>query len=72
MKPASMVLIRLMGWIGAAGIMAAPFVIETTGGQLLAAGSLFLLTIQLITVRAWNIVLANTVGIIGYLWSILA
>ena len=67
-----MILIRIMGWIGAVGIMAAPFLIETTGGQLLAACSLFLLTIQMIRLKAWNIVLANTVGILGYIWSILS
>ena len=67
-----MVLARISGWIGAVGITAAPFFIATTGGQLLAAVSLLLLTIQMVKVRCWNMVLANTIGIVGYIWSITA
>ena len=67
-----MILIRIMGWIGAVGLMTAPFFIDTIAGKAAIVFSLALLTIQMVKVKAWNMVLANTVSIAGYCWSILA
>jgi hypothetical protein len=60
-----------MAWVGAAGLMAAPFFIDTTGGKALIVFSLVLLSIQMVKLKAWNMVLANTVSIAGYLWSVM-
>jgi len=56
-----------LNWIGAAALCAAPFIIETTEGQILAIFGLVLLTRQAIANRLWNLVLLNSVGVIGYL-----
>tara|TARA_Y100000296_G_scaffold74440_1_gene93043 strand:- start:623 stop:826 length:204 start_codon:yes stop_codon:yes gene_type:complete len=56
-----------LNWIGAAALAVAPFIIETQGGQMLAVGGLALLTRQAIANRLWNLVMLNSIGIIGYL-----
>ena len=54
-------------WIGAVALCAAPFIIETSEGQALAIFGLALLTRQAIANRLWNLVLLNSVGVLGYL-----
>ena len=56
-----------LNWIGAAALAAAPFIIEYQAGQMLAIVGLALLTRQAIANRLWNLVMLNTIGIIGYL-----
>ena len=45
----------------------APFIIDTPAGKLLASIGLALLTIQAYTNKAWNLIILNTIAIIGYL-----
>ena len=59
-------MIRLLSWIGAAGLSAAPFIIDTPAGQWLAIVSIACLTVQAWYLKAWNLVGMNTVSIIGY------
>lgn len=62
---------RMIGWLGAAAMGAAPFFIDTPQGKLLAIVGLALLTAQAYHMRAANLVALNLVGIAGYTWSIL-
>jgi hypothetical protein len=61
-------LFELIGWIGAAGLMAAPFIIDSVFGKLLAVFSLGCLVIQAFRLKAYNLVAANSVSIVGYLY----
>ena len=56
-----------LNWIGAGALALAPFIIEYQGGQVLAIIGLTLLTRQAIANRLWNLVMLNSIGIIGYL-----
>jgi len=56
-----------LNWIGAGALALAPFIIETSEGQILAIFGLALLTRQAIANRLWNLVLLNSVGVLGYL-----
>ena len=49
-----------------------PFVIDTPAGKLAAIFGLTTLTFQAIELKAWNLVILNTIGVMGYTWSILA
>lgn len=62
-------MMRLASWLGAAAIVAAPFLINAPIGKALAILGLALLSIQMVKLKAWNMVLANTIGIAGYLFS---
>ena len=60
-----------LNWIGAAVLAVAPFIIEYQAGQMLAIVGLALLTRQAIANRLWNLVMLNTIGIIGYLTTLI-
>jgi len=62
--------IRLSGWVGAAAMVAAPPLIDTAQGKALAIVGLLLLTIQAAKLRAYNLVLLNIGGILGYSYAI--
>jgi len=62
--------IQFLSWVGALGLMSAPFFIDTLAGKLLASVSLLILIPQTIQKRAYNLTLLNFVGICGYLWNI--
>ncbi len=49
----------------------APFIIDTDAGKLAAIAGLVLLTVQALDIRAWNLVLLNLAGIIGYSYALL-
>lgn len=57
---------RIVGWMGAAAMGAAPFFIDTPQGKLLAIVGLALLTVQAYNMRAVNLIALNVLGIIGY------
>jgi hypothetical protein len=57
---------RIVGWMGAAAMGAAPFFIDTVQGKLLAIVGLALLTVQAYNMRAVNLIALNVIGIIGY------
>ena len=63
-------IVSLAAWIGAACMMAAPFIIDTDAGKLLAIAGLSLLTLQAIATRCYNLVLLNIVGIGGYIYAL--
>ena len=64
-------MIAVIGWIGALCMAGAPFIIDTDAGKLAAIAGLVLLTIQALDIRAWNLVLLNLAGIIGYSYALL-
>jgi|TARA_B100000085_G_scaffold239359_1_gene229285 threonine/homoserine efflux transporter RhtA len=57
-------------WVGAICMALAPFIIDTDGGKMMAISGLVLLTIQALDIRAWNLVLLNLAGIIGYCYAL--
>jgi len=61
----------LEGWIGAAALAAAPFLIDTPAGKTLAIVGLCLLSIQAIRAKMWNMVAANAVSITGFMYALL-
>tara|TARA_S200002703_G_scaffold69098_1_gene59939 strand:+ start:8790 stop:8987 length:198 start_codon:yes stop_codon:yes gene_type:complete len=64
-------MIAVIGWIGALCMAGAPFIIDTDAGKLAAIAGLVLLTVQALDIRAWNLVLLNLAGIIGYSYALL-
>ena len=65
-----MSLVARLGWMGAACMACAPFVIDTPEGKLLAITGLALLMLQAIDSKLWNLVLLNSFGIVGYFYAI--
>jgi len=63
-------MIGFASWVGAVCMMAAPFIIDTDAGKLLAIAGLSLLTLQAIATRCYNLVLLNIVGIGGYFYAL--
>ena len=63
-------LANICGNLGAALLIAAPFLIDTTPGKLLAISGLALLTVQAIDRKMWNLVALNFAGIIGYCYAL--
>jgi hypothetical protein len=61
----------IIGWAGAGCMSLAPFAIDTDAGKLAAIAGLVLLTVQALDIRAWNLVLLNLAGIIGYSYALL-
>ena len=57
--------------MGAAAIVAAPFLIDQPIGQCLAILGLALLTRQAVRLGARNLVLCNLIGIVGYLSTLM-
>ena len=49
---------------------AAPFIIDTDAGKLMAIVGLSLLTLQAIATRCYNLVLLNIMGIGGYFYAL--
>jgi hypothetical protein len=65
-------LAKVGNWIGAAGITAAPFLIDSDAGKMLAILALVCLTRQALELKAFNLAVANLTGILGYLFSIVS
>ena len=63
-------LVKLLNWIGAIALAIAPFIIGTGIGKLLACFGLALLSIQAYSLKAYNIVLVNLLGIVGYMYAL--
>jgi hypothetical protein len=62
---------NLLAWVATALLCIAPFFIDTTAGKVCALFALAMLCPQAYEKRAYNLILLNSVGIIGYLWSVL-
>ena len=60
----------IIGWCGAGAMALAPFAIATDEGKLAAIAGLVLLTVQALDIRAWNLVLLNLAGIVGYTYAL--
>ena len=63
-------MIGFASWVGAALMCAAPFIIDTDAGKLMAIVGLSLLTLQAIATRCYNLVLLNIMGIGGYFYAL--
>ena len=63
-------MIGFASWGGAALMCAAPFIIDTDAGKLMAIVGLSLLTLQAIATRCYNLVLLNIMGIGGYFYAL--
>ena len=63
-------MIGFASWVGAALMCAAPFIIDTDAGKLMAIVGLSLLTLQAIATRGYNLVLLNIMGIGGYFYAL--
>ena len=60
----------LADWLGAGALCVAPFIIDSTGGKILAIVGLAVLTLQAIRNSCYNLVLLNIIGIGGYFYAI--
>ena len=56
--------------VGAACMVAAPFIIDTDAGKLLAITGLALLTVQAVATKSYNLIMLNVLGIGGYLYAL--
>jgi hypothetical protein len=65
------VLFTLAGYMGAACLVVAPWVIDSPEGKLAAMSGLALLTIQAVDLKAWNLIILNLAGIAGYYFAYL-
>ena len=63
-------LVNLSAWIGTALMGAAPFLIDTTGGKIMAIVGLALLCLQAIDKACYNLVCLNVIGIGGYIYAL--
>jgi len=63
-------MIGFCAWVGAACMVAAPFIIDTNAGKLLAIAGLALLTVQAVATKSYNLIMLNVLGIGGYLYAL--
>ena len=64
------VAINAAGWIGAALMSAAPFIIDTPEGKIIAMLGLTLLSFQAAEKDCKNLLLLNAIGILGYSYAL--
>lgn len=55
-----------VSWIGTALLGAAPFLIDTDAGKIMAITGLALLCLQAYDKKCYNLIILNLIGIIGY------
>lgn len=55
-----------LAWVGTALMGAAPFLIDTVEGKLMAIAGLALLCLQAYDKKCYNLIILNLIGIIGY------
>jgi len=55
-----------VSWVGTALLGAAPFLIDTPAGKLMAISGLALLMLQAYDKQCYNLIILNLIGIIGY------
>lgn len=63
-------MIGFCAWVGAACMVAAPFIIDTDAGKVLAIAGLALLTVQAVATKSYNLIMLNVLGIGGYLYAL--
>lgn len=62
---------EMIAWIGTALLCAAPFLIDYPIGKVMAMLGLALLCLQAWEKLCYNLIILNTIGIIGYATSLL-
>lgn len=60
----------LLNWFGVAALAAAPYFIDAMEGKALAIAGLTALIFQAYKLRAYNLIILNISGIIGYSFSL--
>ena len=55
-----------LSWIGTALVGAAPFLIDSVEGKIMAILGLALLCLQAYDKKCYNLIILNLIGIIGY------
>jgi len=63
-------MLSVIAWVGTVCMALAPFMIDYSIGKLLAIMGLALLTVQATHAKLYNLMLLNTIGIIGYFYAI--
>ena len=59
-------MIVMAAWIGTALLCVAPFIIDTDAGKVSMIVGLSLLSLQAYDTKCYNLLILNTIGIIGY------
>ena len=59
-------LVNLSAWIGTALMGAAPFLIDSPAGKIMAILGLALLCLQAHEKKCYNLIILNLIGIFGY------
>jgi len=62
--------ITLTAWLGTLCLCLAPFIIDTIEGKFLAMLGLALLCLQAAHKSCYNLLLLNTIGILGYTYAL--
>jgi len=57
---------NVLAWIGTALMGAAPFLIDTPTGKVMAILGLLLLCLQAYEKKCYNLIILNLIGIFGY------
>ncbi len=63
-------LVEWLAWIGTICMGLAPFIIDYNAGKFLAIVGLALLTIQANCSKLYNLMILNSIGIIGYTYAL--
>ena len=63
-------LVRITAWLGTFCLCLAPFIIDTPAGKMLAMLGLTLLCLQAAEKSCYNLLILNTIGIIGYTYAL--
>ena len=63
-------MLSVIAWVGSVCMALAPFMIDYSIGKLLAIIGLALLTVQASHAKLYNLMLLNTIGIIGYFYAL--
>ncbi len=63
-------MLSVIAWVGTVCMALAPFMIDYSIGKLLAIIGLALLTVQASHAKLYNLMLLNTIGIIGYFYAL--
>jgi hypothetical protein len=64
------VIVNKFFWSGAVLICTAPFLIDTDIGKTMICVGLSIVTIQAYRLKAYNMVIMNVVGILGYTFAL--
>ena len=63
-------MLSVIAWVGTVCMAVAPFLIDYNIGKLLAIRGRTLLTVQATHAKLYNLILLNTIGIIGYFYAL--